>query len=229
MSSRMLQKAQRYAIAISLLLLGMSRATAVPIVIDSFQTPQQVSADGMSHTVAAPETLGGTRTISLGLTGSSVTVSGGSLVYNEPILAGLLTVTYNGDNQGLGPIDVTAGGTTDRIEVAVAECSLAGRMRVRLITDPIRSYVSALHLEVQPADEPIVYSFPYSQFRPVTSTPATLASIWAIGVDFICDHDPGNSGQVVLSGVQITPEPASVVLLVMAGSLVVCGRLGRCV
>lgn len=195
------------------LCLTASTTAAMPVLVDSFQTPQQSS---LPHSmVSAPEALGGTRLLATDNSGGA-NVAGGTLAYDQPSQYGwphYCTLGYDANGAGLGPVDLTFGSSMDRLEITVDSSTMAGQFTVDLSCAPLSRYSSERTILVEATASPAVYTFPFSQFEQGKGAigPATLTSIHSITVRFLTDRyaDPG---QLVLSRIQIAPEPASLAL-----------------
>ncbi len=188
------------------------------ILVDSFQTPQH--SDDLERRVTAPEALGGTRF--LATSNGAALVSEGCLVFDQPWFAGHVSVAYDANGLGLGPIDVTEGGSLDALQVTVASCSLPGRLLLRMKSDLLGAAASGLYLTVQPSALPIAYALEFSGFD--TSGiqgprgPATLTSVQGISLRFESDlgSDPG---QIVLTDIRLVPEPAGLAMAVLVAMI----------
>ncbi len=207
------------------LCLTASTAVGTPVVVDSFQTPQQSS---LPHSmVSAPEALGGTRLLATDNSGSA-NVASGTLRYDQPSDYGwphYCTLGYDANGVGLGPVDFTFGNSMDRLEITVDSSTMAGQFTVDLIGAPLPRYASELTIPIQATASPVVCTFPFSQFVQGTGAigPATLTSVHSMTVRFLTDRY-AEPGQLVLSRIQITPEPASLVLLAGLGMVLIPRR-----
>lgn len=211
----------KITLAAGVVALSASTATAATIMIDSFETFQQVAdspTGGIptSSTINGdPTILGGSRTLSVDTTpdnppattfGSSLTSTGApnsQLIFNNNDgQEGLATVVYGVDAGGAALGDLTDGGTNDKFFFEVTSGDLPGSIYTATVTDTSANSFTVSEL--------LVPGFsPFQAFADFVGVDFTdVASL-----TFTLDSNGVDSFDGSIGSISAVPLPASALLL----------------
>jgi hypothetical protein len=207
--------------------LGVRSASATPIVIDDFETGgfstilDSTTGDGPESGNQTGSMLGGSRSVDVeawaGQAAATLSLTGA----DDGISFGL---SANGEGRVylewdlLTPVDITAAGTLDRIEVVLTTPSApVGQISLSLHSP---GYGGTIGL---PITGPSTYTWMFSSFSALAGVDPT--NIDLIGIELWDGVDPA-ARNYVISGIQVVPEPTTALLL--GGGLLGVAARGRC-
>ncbi len=204
---------------------GFPAASRAALLIDGFDGSQQAEGGLTSHLLA--NVLGGERDVHSGFPNSTARVENGQFIVEaaEGDIEVEGWLIYDGiddspvrDVDGLGGVDLTAGGTLDAFAIRLDSASAEFNIRIWIYSaTDLRIYQSP---SIDPSElvAPVDLIFPFADFPP--GTPLTEAGL--ILVNF--ENDSRTTGlELAVSSIKLIPEP-STVLLTGVGLL----WLGRC-
>jgi hypothetical protein len=226
------------AIAAALALIGSSSRGAT---IDDFATTQSVSVGagssyGEGGAATAAGSLGGARfvemTRTLGTPGSdSLQIGGGvaELTSTFCCSAAVWALLYDGsllspfvfDPTGLGSVDLTDGGSSDRLRFIAQVNSAVGVSILVTSSDAAQSYGETFF---SPSSGFVVVDVPFASFRTVAAGPADFQHLGGVAISFgfFGTYDQPLTARI--GGIMSVPEPGPSGLLLLAAIRVLIAR-----
>lgn len=226
---------RRLAIGFPILLLLLSSTARADVTIDNFEQGGFSFSGGNSPTNQTQTslfpllTIGGQRSVTISSLAGGETVEAELLLspgddevgYQSAASGGSFSLGYG--DFGLPTLDLTDGGSADRIEVVVTQADVSATLELELLDASSASTASS-----QPLGGPGTYTFLYSSFPGLD-----LSAVRILQID-LDTTSPGAFGitHVRATGpvaVTLLPDPATELLLLglLGTLLLVADRLGR--
>jgi hypothetical protein len=202
------------AAAIGLAAIIAPYSAGAGIVIDSFDTPQPASGDS---TIAAPEAIGGFRTVfAASVSGDGTAVIG--VAHGLLLLEGTSTrwnaAVFWDDGEppfGLGGVDLTENGLNDRFLVRAGTFDVDADVVFTLFVGSDDQHRSRLRTFVPAGGGSILFTLPFADFDTIADGPADFSSVRDLFITFGSDQGIFAVDYVVVAGA--VPEPGTLLLL----------------
>jgi hypothetical protein len=207
------------AAAIGLAAMVAPHSAGAGIVIDTFDTPQQAVAGSFEDfTIAAPEAIGGFRTLFVSNVSGDGTavfeVANGALFLGGDSTRRNAAVIWNGGGLppvGLGGVDLTGDGLYDRFLIRAGTFDVDGDTTFTLIVTSDAQHRSLLTMTVIAGGGSTLFALPFADFQTNDAGPADFTDVRDIVMTFGTNLGVFAVDYIVVTGA--VPEPPVLLLL----------------